>query len=104
MLLAVAVQMVGEVVEGGGEVGGVGGWIVLGQSPLDGDCFLGNLEGVVLLAVAVQKDGEIVEGLGEVGGVGGWVVLGQGPVEVGGFLRNLESLVASPGSRQTSAE
>ena len=46
-LLAVAVQIDGEVVEGGGEVGGVGGWVVLGQISADRDCFLGGLQGLI---------------------------------------------------------
>ena len=63
-------------VEESGEVRGVGGWVVLDQSPLDGDCFSGGLKGLALLPVVVQTTGEVVEGSGEVRGVGGWVVLG----------------------------
>ena len=46
-LLAVVVQIDGEVVEGGGEVGGVGGWVVLGQGPVEVGGFLGGLQGLI---------------------------------------------------------
>ena len=45
--LPVAVQMVGEGVEGHGEVGGVGCWVVLGQGPVEVGGFLGGLEGLI---------------------------------------------------------
>ena len=46
-LLPVAVQTDGESVEGHGEVGGVGCWVVLGQGPVEVGGFLGGLEGLI---------------------------------------------------------
>ena len=74
--MPVTVQIDGEVVEGHGEVGSVGGWVVLGQGPVEVGGFLGGLEGLMVLSVVSQAVGEVDKGHGEVGGVGGWVVLG----------------------------
>ena len=104
MRLSVAVQIGSEVVEGAGEVRGVGGWVVLGQGPVEVGGFLGGLQGLVRLSVAVQLDGEVVEGAGEVGGVGAWVVLGQGPVELGCFSYGFEGLIVSSDIGQAFAK
>ena len=45
--LAVRGLTLGEVVEGHGEVGGVGGWVVLGQGPVEVGGFLGGLQGLI---------------------------------------------------------
>ena len=47
-LLPVNVQIIGEGVEGGGEVGGVGRWVVLGQGPVEVGSFLSGLEGLIV--------------------------------------------------------
>ena len=46
--MPVVVQMVGEVVEGAGEVGGVGGWVVLDQGPVEAGCFSYGFEGLIV--------------------------------------------------------
>ena len=85
--MPVVVQIVGEVVEGHGKVGGVGGWVVLDQGPVEVGGFLGGCEGLAPLAVLGLTLGEVVEGAGEVGGVDRWVVLRQGSVGVRGVSR-----------------
>ncbi|OBY94007.1 hypothetical protein BBG13_13125 [Actinomyces oris] len=47
-------QVVGEVVEGAGEARGVGGWVVLGQGPVEVGGFLGVLEAVEQPSVFTQ--------------------------------------------------
>ena len=37
-----------EVVEGAGEVGGVGAWVVLGQGPVELGCFSYGFEGLIV--------------------------------------------------------
>ena len=46
--LAVLGLTVGEVVEGASEVGGVGGWVVFSQGPVEAGGFLGSLEGLYM--------------------------------------------------------
>ena len=64
----------------------MGGGVVLGQGPVQGDGFLGAGQCVLVVADPVQRDTEAVQRSGEVCLVGGGVVLGQGPVQGDGFL------------------
>ena len=104
MRLSVAVQIDGEVVEGAGEVRGVGAWVVLGQGPVEVGGFVDGLQGVVRLPVLRLAASEVIEGAGEVGGVGAWVVLGQGPVELGCFSYGFEGLIVSSDIGQAFAK
>ena len=104
MSLPILSLTVGEVVEGYGEVGGVGGWVVLGQGSVEVGGFLGGLEGLVSLPILDLNSGEVVERSCEAGCVGGWVVLDQRPVEVGGFLGSLTSLHVSSRFGQAYAD
>ena len=104
MLLPVLGLTDGEGVEGSGKVGGVGGWVVLGQGPVEVGGFLGGLEGLVQLPVLGLTAGEVVERSSEVGVVGGWVLSVQNSEEVGGFLCGFEGFIVSSGIGQASAE
>ena len=89
-------QAQGEVVEAACEVGGVSGWVVLGQNPVEGGGFLGGFEGLVQLSEFGQAQGEIVDGHDEILDVCGWVLTNQGLVENDGVSGGFEGLSASP--------
>ena len=61
-------------------VGGVGGWVVLGQGPVEVGGFLGGLQGLMEISIENYSNPDSQDKLVWRGGVGGWVVLGRGPV------------------------
>ena len=88
--------MVSEVVQGGGEVGGVGSRIGLSKVPVETGGLLSSPERLTPAPSLRQEGGEIAQGHSEVGGVGSRIDLDKVPTQVNSLLGSLERLIPTP--------